>query len=198
MLAVMRPKKSRSEKRIERVPVRDARTSDLLTDLGLYNKRQYMPAGYYSRPSLGRQEIVMYQGAGEDVLKHEQTHASQTSRLAKILGLPSRAQDVEVRSAGNSLRSSLTEDQYANMNKAGQYFSTQPHELEATVMSIRPGLEQAGISLDQDFEGLRSSLEAENKRGNLNTNMTNLLAMMNNQWTPEQQNLIMRAINYNR
>lgn len=196
----MRPKKNREQRRYDRrnarVPVRDATASDLIEDLTLYNDRKYMPAGYYSRPSLGKQEIVMYPHAGEDVVRHERQHVAQTSRLGRMLGLTSRAQNKNIRQAGKALKSSMPQTQYDSLNQAGRYFSSQPIELEATVKSIRPGLEAAGIERGQDFDSLLDSLKLANNDNRLNTNMLNLMLMMDNPWNEEQKNLIMSAINY--
>lgn len=201
----MRPKKSREQRRYDRrtarVPIREATWADASKDLGMYRDRKYMPSGYYERQSglgKGKEEIVIYPRGGEDVLRHEQQHVAQTSKLARMLGLEGRVQNKDVRRAGKALKSSMTQSQYDSLNQAGRYFSGQPMELEATVKSIRPGLEAAGIERGQDFDSLLDSLKMANNENKLNTNAINLMLMMDNPWTEEQKNLIMSAINYDR
>lgn len=195
----MKAKKSREQRRYDRrvgrVPVREARASDLLEDLTLYNERKYLPAGFYQRGE-GKEEIVMYPHGGEDVLRHEQQHVAQTSKLARMLGLEGRVQSKDVRQAGKALKASMPQAQYDSLNQAGRYFAAQPTELEATVKSIRPGLKAAGVEMGQDFDSLLDSLKLANNDNRLNTNMRNLMLMMDNPWNEEQKNLIMSAINY--
>ena len=191
----------RYDRRTDRVPVRDARTSDLLTDLGLYNERQYMPAGYYERqsgPGRNREEIVMYPNGGDDVLRHEQQHVAQTSRLARMLGMDGRVQNRDIRQAGNSLLYSMPQEQYDNLNQAGKYFAGQPIELEATMKAVRPVLESIGVSPQSSFEEVLDSLKLAENEGQLNSNMRNLKLMMENPWSEDQKKMILSALNYDR
>ena len=199
----MKLKKNREQRRYDRrtarVPVREANWADASKDLGMYTDRKYMPSGYYERESglgKGKEEIVIYPRGGEDVLRHEQQHVAQTSRLARMLGLEGRVQNKDVRQAARALKSSMPQTQYDSLNQAGRYFAGQPMELEATVKSIRPGLEAAGIERGQDFDSMLDSLKLADNENMLNTNMRNLMLMMDNPWNEEQKNLIMSAINY--
>lgn len=186
-------KKSRAEKRIERVPVREARTFDLLDALNRYNDEGFMPAGaYMRRPGIGktREEIVMYPGSGEDVLKHEQTHAAQTSRLARFLGLEGKTQNKDLRKAISKASRMLTPEQVSGLSEAGKYF-LDPREMEATVNAVSSDLNAMGVSDETSFDDLKKILSSNNM---LSTNMRNLSLFMDNDWSDKQKSLIMQAI----
>lgn len=201
----MRPKKRerldrRAERRIDRVPVKTPPAEDILYDLANYrNRGGWLPAGYYMRQrGIGkdREYISMYPGSQEDVLTHEQAHAAQTSKVARMLGLPGRTQEPAVRKAVRQLRRSMTRDQKDNVSNVVAYFVQDPTEMEAMVKAIGDGMDKLNISKDASFDEIKDRLKIEFDNNQLNTNMRNMYMFMDDYWDEEQKGFIMDAIRY--
>lgn len=201
----MRPKKRerldrRAERRIGRVPVSTPPAEDVLYDLANYgNRGGWLPAGYYMRQrGLGKDKeyISLYPGSQDDVLTHEQAHAAQTSKVARMLGLPGRTQEPAVRQAVRQLRRSMTRDQKDNVSNVVAYFVQDPTEMEAMVKAIGDGMNEMGISKDASFDEVRDAMKTAFDNNQLNTNMRNMYMFMDDYWDDKQKGYIMDAIRY--
>ena len=175
----------RYERRVGRTPITDATTQDML--MALSQMRQdvdnKLPAASYL---MNEKRIIKYPGAGEDVIEHEKTHAAQHN----ILGLL-RVQDPEIRRASRDLSKSITEDQLASFTEAGKYI-IQPYELEAHLRGAAPMIKSLGLK-DSSFDEILTGLQRAEEEGVSNQNTRNLMLFMQNEFTPEQKNIIESA-----
>ena len=178
----------RYDRRVGRTPIVDAAVPDILRAMSqmrmdVDNK---LPAGSYI---MDERKIIQYPDQGGDVLEHEKIHASQHNILNRL-----RVQEPEIRRASRRLGRSITDEQMQSLNEAGRYIS-QPHELEAHIRAATPRMTEMGLRLD-DFDATLEGLERAYEEGSANQNMTNLMYFMQNDWSPDQKNNIMRALNF--
>lgn len=175
----------RYDRRVGRTPITDAKTQDML--MALSQMRQdvdnKLPAGSYL---MNEKRIIKYPGAGEDVIEHEKVHAAQHNMLGRL-----RVQDPEIRKASRALNKSITEDQLASFTEAGKYIR-QPHELEAHLRGAAPMIKSLGLK-DSSFDEILIGLQRAEEEGVSNQNMRNLMLFMQNEFTPEQKNIIESA-----
>lgn len=177
----------RYDRRVGKTPVLDARTQDILNAMSQMRQDvdNRLPAGTYK---MGEREIIKYPGAGEDVLEHEKVHASQHNLLNML-----RVQDPEIRKSSRKLSRSISDEQLQSFNEAGKYIS-QPHEFEAHIRAAKPMMTEMGVKMDS-FDDVLNGLQMADKESTVNQNMRNLMLFMQNDWTEDQKNSIMNALN---
>jgi len=178
----------RYDRRVGRTPVVGASVPDILRSMSQMRMDvdNRLPAGSYY---VDERKIVQYPGSGEDVLEHEKIHASQHNILNRL-----RVQDPEIRRASRRLNRSITDEQIQSLDEPGKYI-IQPHEFEAHIRAAKPRIMEMGLSTDS-FDDMLKGLQIADREGTGNKNMRNLMLFMQNDWTPEQKNNIMSAMNY--
>ena len=181
---------NRAERRINKTPVRQARTSELLDVLA--SDQPTTKGRYYPK----EKEIVMYRDDDPDTLKHEQVHASQygpLQRLAYSLKFNDSAkiQDPAKRRAYRKLTSGKNIVDDRQFNPAGQYVLSRGEEFEAVLDTGVNAAKEQGVDFSKSYDDILSQLLNAPSPTN---NMTGLRKFMDNKFTKEQRDLILKSI----
>jgi len=181
----------RAKRRIDKTPVRQARTSELLdvlasdqpTTLGAYDPKE--------------KEIVMYRdGEDPDTLKHEQVHASQYGPLQRLAyrmdnDHDARIQDPAMRKAYRKLTTGKHIVDDSKFDKAGKYVLSNGQEYEAVLNTGVNAAKEQGVDFNLSFEEILSQLKNIPSPTN---NMKGLMKFMSNKFTKGQRDLILKSI----
>lgn len=182
----------RADRRIEKTPVRDASSQEVLEMLASYGADSPMMQGEYDPRE---KEIVMYKD-DPDTLKHEQVHATQygpLQRLAKRMNdeRSARIQDPSKRKAYRELTSGRNMVDDRSFNPAGQYVLGKGEEFEAVLDTGVNAAKEKGVNFNASFEEILSQLKNIPSPTN---NMRGLMKFMSNKFTKEQRDLILKSI----
>ena len=180
----------RAERRIDKTPVRQARTSELLDVLA--SDQPTTKGRYYPK----EKEIVMYRDDDPDTLKHEQVHASQYGPLQRLSYLlkfndSARIQDPAKRKAYRKLTSGKNIVDDRQFNPAGQYVLSRGEEFEAVLDTGVNAAKEQGVDFSKSYDDILSQLLNAPSPTN---NMTGLRKFMENKFTKEQRDLILKSI----
>jgi hypothetical protein len=195
-------KDRQNTRRIDRTPIREANTSDLLQLLGNdYEPGDETRKGHYDPKE---KEIVIWRnniendGDYDDTVKHEQVHASQWgvfNRIAEALDLQDnpRIRDREMRKAYRKLNQGDDIIDYSGFNAAGKYLLDDREEYEAVLTTGINAAREMGV----DFSGSFDDVEAQLKKIESPTNnMTGLMKFMDqdqNTFTQNQKDIIFQS-----
>jgi len=180
----------RAERRIDKTPVRQARTSELLDVLA--SDQPTTKGRYYPK----EKEIVMYRDDDPDTLKHEQVHASQYGPLQRLSYLlkfndSARIQDPAKRKTYRKLTSGKNIVDDREFNPAGQYVLSRGEEFEAVLDTGVNAAKEQGVDFSKSYDDILSQLLSAPSPTN---NMTGLRKFMDNKFTKEQRDLILKSI----
>ena len=182
----------RANRRIEKTPVRDASSQEVLEMLSSYGADSPMMQGEYDPRE---KEIVMYKD-DSDTLKHEQVHAAQygpLQRLAKRMNDERSApiQDPTKRKVYRKLSENISPEAYAAFNRAGKLILDKGEEFEAVLDTGVNAAKEKGVNFNASFEEILSQLKNIPSPTN---NMRGLMKFMSNKFTKEQRDLILKSI----
>jgi len=180
----------RAKRRIDKTPVRQARTSELLDVLA--SDQPTTKGRYYPK----EKEIVMYRDDDPDTLKHEQVHASQYGPLQRLSYLlkfndSARIQDPAKRKTYRKLTSGKNIVDDREFNPAGQYVLSRGEEFEAVLDTGVNAAKEQGVDFSKSYDDILSQLLSAPSPTN---NMTGLRKFMDNKFTKEQRDLILKSI----
>ena len=181
---------NRAERRINKTPVRQARTSELLDVLA--SDQPTTKGRYYPK----EKEIVMYRDDDPDTLKHEQVHAYQygpLQRLAYSLKFndSARIQDPAKRKAYRKLTRGKNIVDDRQFNFAGQYLLSKGEEFEAVLDTGVNAAKEQGVDFSKSYDDILSQLLNATSPTN---NMKGLMKFMDNKFTKDQRDLILKSI----
>ncbi len=182
----------RANRRIEKTPVRDASSQEVLEMLSSYGADSPMMQGEYDPRE---KEIVMYKDDA-DTLKHEQVHATQygpLQRLAYRMNQDRSApiQDPTKRKVYRKLSENISPEAYAAFNRAGKLILDKGEEFEAVLDTGVNAAKEKGVNFNVSFEEILSQLKNIPSPTN---NMIGLMKFMENRFTREQRDLILKSI----
>jgi len=182
----------RANRRIEKTPVRDASSQEVLEMLASYGADSPMMRGEYNPRE---KEIVMYKD-DPDTLKHEQVHAAQygpLQRLAKRMNDERSApiQDPTKRKVYRKLSENISPEAYAAFNRAGKLILDKGEEFEAVLNTGVNAAKEKGVNFNVSFEEILSQLKNVPSPTN---NMRGLMKFMSNNFTKKQRDLILKSI----
>jgi len=182
----------RADRRIEKTPVRDASSQEVLEMLSSYGADSPMMQGEYDPR---KKEIVMYKDDA-DTLKHEQVHAAQygpLQRLAYRMNQDRSApiQDPTKRKVYRKLSENISPEAYAAFNRAGKLILDKGEEFEAVLDTGVNAAKEKGVNFNVSFEEILSQLKNIPSPTN---NMIGLMKFMENRFTREQRDLILKSI----
>jgi len=182
----------RADRRIEKTPVRDASSQEVLEMLSSYGADSPMMQGEYDPIE---KEIVMYKD-DPDTLKHEQVHAAQygpLQRLAYRMNQDRSApiQDPTKRKVYRKLSENISPEAYAAFNRAGKLILDKGEEFEAVLDTGVNAAKEKGVNFNASFEEILSQLKNVPSPTN---NMIGLMKFMENRFTKEQRDLILKSI----
>ena len=185
-------RQKRAERRIERTPVRDASSQEVLEMLASYGPDSPMMQGEYDPRA---KEIVMYKD-DPDTLKHEQIHASQygpLQRLAKRMNdeRSARIQDPVKRKIYRKLSEDISPEVFEGFNDAGKFIMDKGEEFEAVLDTGVNAAKEIGVDFTGSFDDIKTQLKAVQSPTN---NMTGLIKFMENTFTDKQKDLILKAL----
>ena len=140
-------------------------------------------------------EIVMYKDDA-DTLKHEQVHAAQygpLQRLAYRMNQDRSApiQDPTKRKVYRKLSENISPEAYAAFNRAGKLILDKGEEFEAVLDTGVNAAKEKGVNFNVSFEEILSQLKNVPSPTN---NMIGLMKFMENRFTREQRDLILKSI----
>ena len=182
----------RADRRIEKTPVRDASSQEVLEMLASYGADSPMMQGEYDPRE---KEIVMYKD-DPDTLKHEQVHATQYGPLQRLAyrmnpDRSAKIQDLTKRKAYRKLTSGKNMVDDRTFNPAGQYILGKGEEFEAVLDTGVNAAKEKGVNFNASFEEILSQLKNVPSPTN---NMIGLMKFMENRFTREQRDLILKSI----
>ena len=182
----------RTDRRIAKTPVRDASSQEVLEMLSSYGADSPMMQGEYDPRE---KEIVMYKD-DLDTLKHEQVHAAQygpLQRLAYRMNQDRSApiQDPTKRKVYRKLSENISPEAYAAFNRAGKMILDKGEEFEAVLDTGVNAAKEKGVNFNVPFEEILSQLKNVPSPTN---NMIGLMKFMENRFTREQRDLILKSI----
>ena len=185
-------RQKRTDRRIAKTPVRDASSQEVLEMLSSYGADSPMMQGEYDPRE---KEIVMYKDDA-DTLKHEQVHATQygpLQRLAYRMNQDRSApiQDPTKRKVYRKLSENISPEAYAAFNRAGKLILDKGEEFEAVLDTGVNAAKEKGVNFNVSFEEILSQLKNIPSPTN---NMIGLMKFMENRFTREQRDLILKSI----
>jgi len=185
-------RQKRTDRRIAKTPVRDASSQEVLEMLASYGADSPMMQGEYDPRE---KEIVMYKD-DLDTLKHEQVHAAQygpLQRLAYRMNQDRSApiQDPTKRKVYRKLSENISPEAYAAFNRAGKLILDKGEEFEAVLDTGVNAAKEKGVNFNVSFEEILSQLKNIPSPTN---NMIGLMKFMENRFTREQRDLILKSI----
>ena len=189
---VDRMREKRAKRRIEKTPVRDAGSQEVLEMLASYGPDNPMMRGEYSPEN---REIVMYTD-DPDALKHEEVHASQygpLQRLARKMDkdYSARIQDPAKRRSYRELSADISPEAFKGFNDAGRFIMNEGEEFEAVLTTAVNAAKEMGVDFTGSFDDIKNELKAVQSPTN---NMTGLMKFMENTFTDKQKDLILQAL----
>tara|TARA_R110000823_G_scaffold142063_1_gene271840 strand:- start:950 stop:2317 length:1368 start_codon:yes stop_codon:yes gene_type:complete len=182
----------RADRRIEKTPVRDASSQEVLEMLASYGPNKPMMRGEYSPEN---KEIVMYKD-DPDALKHEEVHASQygpLQRLARNMDkdYSARIQDPAKRRSYRKLSADISPEAFKEFNDAGRFIMNEGEEFEAVLTTAVNAAKEMGVDFTGSFDDIKNQLKAVQSPTN---NMTGLMKFMENTFTEKQKDLILQSL----
>ena len=185
--------KEKRARRIQKTPVRDASSQEVLEMLASYGADSPMMRAEYSPEN---REIVVYKTDDPDVLKHEQVHARQygpLQRLARKMDkdYSARIQDPKKRRSYRKLSRDISPEVYETFNDAGKFILGQGEEFEAVLTTAVNAAKEMGVDFTGSFDDIKNQLKAVQSPTN---NMTGLMKFMENTFTDKQKDLILQAL----